>query len=86
MPRICYFLGITIAMFYNEHQPPHFHIKYAEIEATMQIETLGLLSGNLPRRVHALVLEWASLHRDELFTNWEKARQGLPLEEIEPLE
>ena len=86
MPRICYFLGITIAMFYNEHQPPHFHIKYAEVEATMQIETLELLSGSLPRRVHALVLEWASLHRAELTANWEKARQGFALDEIEPLD
>ena len=86
MPRISYFLGITIAMFYNEHLPPHFHIKYAVIEATMLIENLDLLSGSLPRRVRALVLEWASLHRAELKANWEKARLGLPLDEIEPLD
>jgi hypothetical protein len=41
-------------MFYNEHAPPHFHIKHAEIEAAMQIDTLELHSGILPCRVHAL--------------------------------
>jgi len=32
-----------------------------------------------------MVLEWASLHRDELRDNWERAMDGLPLEEIDPL-
>jgi hypothetical protein len=86
MPRISYFLGITIAMYYNEHYPPHFHIEYAGHEATMLIGTLDILSGILPRRIRALVLEWASLHRAELYANWEKARQGLPLDTVEPLD
>jgi hypothetical protein len=86
MPRISSFFGITIAMYYDDHPPPHFHIEYAGHEASMLIGTLDFYAGKLPRRVHALVLEWAALHRSELYANWQKARRGLPLDDIEPLE
>jgi hypothetical protein len=80
------FFGIIIYVYYNDHSPPHFHAEYAEHEALFRIETMELHSGSLPNRARALVLEWASLHRDELMENWELARQGLPLKEIPPLE
>ncbi|HVC32733.1 MAG TPA: DUF4160 domain-containing protein [Chloroflexota bacterium] len=86
MPRISQFFGIIIAMYYNDHAPAHFHAVYAESEATIAIATLEVLSGNLPRRALALVLEWASLHREGLTGNWEKARQGEVLSSIEPLD
>lgn len=86
MPRISQFFGIVISMYYNDHAPPHFHAKYGESEATFIIDTLAVLSGSLPRRAAALVLEWASLHREHLASNWDKARQGVPLDLIEPLD
>ncbi len=86
MPRISQFYGIVIAMYYNDHAPPHFHAKYAEHEATIEVETLNYLEGQLPRRVYGLVLEWAALHREELLANWERAREGVPLNVIEPLD
>ena len=86
MPRISQFFGIIISMYYNDHSPPHFHAKYAEHEAKVAIETLELEEGNLPRRALALVLEWAALHRAELWDNWERAREGQPLVQIEPLD
>ncbi len=86
MPAICEFYGITIFMYYNDHAPPHFHAEYSGDEAAFCIDSLGVLFGQLPRRARALVLEWASLHRSELYANWDLARQGLPLQDIEPLE
>lgn len=86
MPRVSQFFGITIAMYYNDHSPAHFHALYAEHEATLIIGTLEILSGNLPRRALALVLEWAALHRAELLSNWEKARAGFPLDSIVALD
>jgi hypothetical protein len=64
----------------------HFHAEYAESEASFTIDTLEVLEGELPRRPRAFVIEWASLHREELRANWELARQGLPLHTVEPLE
>lgn len=86
MPRISYFFGIVIRMFYNEHLPPHFHAEYGDAEAVYEIATLEMMRGRLPRRPHAMVVEWATLHRQELLADWEKAQQQLPLDEIEPLD
>ena len=86
MPAISRFFGIVIAMYYNDHAPPHFHARYGEYEATFSIDTLAVLEGSLPRRAGALVLEWASQHREELVRDWELARQALPLQAIPPLE
>jgi hypothetical protein len=86
MPRISYFFGIVVRMFYNEHMPPHFHAEYGDAEAVYEIATLEVMRGKLPRRPHAMVVEWATLHRQELLADWEKAQQQLPLDEIEPLD
>lgn len=86
MPRLSEFFGIIIAMYYSDHSPPHFHARYAEHEATVNVDTLEVLEGSLPRRALALVLEWAALHRTELHSNWGNARRGLPLVPIPPLE
>jgi hypothetical protein len=85
MPVISRFLGIAIAMLYRDHNPPHFHAVYGEHEITVAIED-GTVTGRLPRRAQALVLEWLSLHRDDLRANWERARAGEPLLPIPPLE
>jgi hypothetical protein len=86
MPRISEFFGILIYMYFSEHSPPHFHALYGDFEASFTIDTLEILEGSLPRRVIALVLEWAALHRTELRNDWEQARQGKALDPISPLE
>jgi hypothetical protein len=86
MPRISQFLGIVISMYYDDHAPPHFHVKYSEFMAKVNIETLETAEGKLPRRVMALVLEWAALHRSELWDDWDLAREGRTLLSIAPLE
>jgi hypothetical protein len=86
MPSVSRFFGIVIAMFYDDHLPPHFHVRYAEHKAKITIDTLEIKEGYLPRRALAMTLEWAVLHRAELWDNWERARQGLPLNDIEPLD
>jgi hypothetical protein len=86
MPEISRFFGIVIRMFYNDHEPAHFHAVYGEHEAIIATETLAVLRGGLPRRALALVLEWAALHRDELGRSWERARAGQAIDPIEPLE
>ena len=66
MPSISRFFGIVICMYWQDHVPPHFHAEYGEFEAQIDIETLEVLEGTLPRRVRTLVLEWAAEHRNEL--------------------
>lgn len=85
MPEISRFLGICIFMYFNEHNPPHFHIRYNEFRAVMTIEGLEITEGRLPSRVAALVLEWASQHRGELMDNWNSIRETGDYNKIEPL-
>jgi hypothetical protein len=69
VPEISRFYGIVVAMFYNDHEPPHFHVRYGAARALVAIDTLELLQGRLPPRAHGLVMEWARLHRAELVEN-----------------
>lgn len=86
MPEICRFFGIVITMFYNDHEPPHFHARYGEERALVAIDTLSVMRGRLSPRALGLVTEWAALHREELRDNWRLARQQTPLRAIAPLE
>jgi hypothetical protein len=65
MPRISKFYGITILMFFGDHNPPHFHVRYAGHKARVALDGTVLV-GDLPRRAAGLVVEWAQLHGDEL--------------------
>lgn len=86
MPCVSQFFGVSIYMYYSDHEPPHFHAMYGEDEAVFGIETLAVRAGSLPRRARALVVEWASLNHAELLANWEHAREGEPLQPIDPLD
>ena len=86
MPEISRFFGIVIKMYFNDHQPPHFHAEYSGAKVEINIVTLEVLAGSLPRRAMTLVIEWAILHRDELRENWRLARAHETLLAIEPLE
>jgi len=57
MPEISRFLGIVIAMYYNDHAPPHFHAKYGDFEIRVEIESGVIMSGKFPARAENLVLE-----------------------------
>jgi len=85
MPEVSRFLGIIIALYYKEHEPPHFHAKYGGQRAAFSIADLRLLEGSLPPRVISLVLEWAFQHRPALMQDWDLARAEKPLNKIPPL-
>jgi hypothetical protein len=66
MPTICRFYGILIQMYYDDHNPPHFHVIYGKHKALISIYDLAILEGDLPPKAVGLVMEWARMHRDEL--------------------
>jgi uncharacterized protein DUF4160 len=86
VPEISRFFGMVIAMFYNDHPPPHFHVRYGGQRAIVDIETLSVLEGSLSPRALGLVIEWAALHRVALRANWDLARRHVALSPIPPLE
>jgi hypothetical protein len=72
-------------MFWSDHAPPHFHALYSGYEALIDIRTLDIMEGEMPRRALALILEWAQEHRAELMENWERCTHNQPLKKIHPL-
>jgi len=85
MPIISRFLGIIIAMYWDDHMPPHFHAKYGDYEVTVNINS-GVVEGKFPKRALRHVLEWYELHKEELNDNWERCRTREMPKQIEPLE
>lgn len=85
MPKVSQFFGISIYFFYDDHPPPHFHVRYGQDVAAIEIDTLTVRAGWLPPRVLGLVMEWAALHQEELRTGWMEAENHLPLSQIPPL-
>jgi hypothetical protein len=86
MPEISRFYGIVVQMYYNDHDPPHFHVRYSGQRALMAIDGFAVLRGNLTARAVNLVREWAALHQAELLVNWSLARRDAELNPISPLE
>lgn len=86
MPIISEFYGISIMMFFQEHNPPHFHAKYQGKVAVFNIRTGKMLGGKFSIRAQRLIREWIKLHQDELLENWQLAQHDRKLRKIKPLE
>lgn len=85
MPTISMFYGIVIRMYYDEHNPPHFHAYYGEYKAMFSLEG-ELIEGNIPKAKAKLITAWALIHKDELLANWQLAKDDEVLYNIKPLE
>jgi len=85
MPEISRFYGISIYFYYNNHNPPHFHVIYGGQKAVFRIDTLEMIEGKIPKAKTLLVVQWAFLHRSELIEGWNMAKKGLVPEKIKGL-
>lgn len=82
MPTIAYFLGIAVAMYYRDHNPPHVRVMYQGHEALVVIEDGRILRGRLPPTVLLVVRRSVTLRRAALMENWTRAREHRALERI----
>jgi len=85
VPTISSFYGILIQMFFDDHAPPHFQVKYAEFKAVVDIQNLTVIRGALPRRAQGLVLDWAELHQQELLDDGQLCVNSQQPKPIAPL-
>ena len=77
MPEISLFYGIRVTMYYDDHNPPHFHAEYNGNKAIIEIDTARCIKGALPSRQLKLILAWCVLHQDELMQNWELSKDSV---------
>jgi hypothetical protein len=86
MPEISRFYGVVIRMYFDDHNPPHFHVLYGSREAQIGIDPIELIAGNLPSRALSMVMEWAAIHQCELLENWSRLQNAQSPKRIHPLE
>jgi hypothetical protein len=86
MPELSRFYGIIIAMFFDDHNPPHFHVHYGSFNAVIIINDFRIVEGKLPPKALGLVMEWTSIHQNELLNAWEMAKNNQTPNKIDPLE
>lgn len=87
LPRISNFGGITIVLYYNDHEPPHIHIVYNEINTRMIIENGEYMKGSepLPRSKEKDVLKWLDVYRSDIIKAWEDCMAKRQPNKIPPL-
>lgn len=61
MPTISMFYGIIIRMYYDDHNPPHFHAYYNNNEAIFTLDG-KLLRGSFYKNQLKLVEAWSIIH------------------------
>ena len=85
MPTISVFFGIVIKMFYDDHNPPHFHAEHQGEKAVFDFRG-NILRGDISSRTAVrLIREWIDLHQPELEANWIEMQAGREFSRIEPL-
>ncbi|MCQ2535611.1 MAG: DUF4160 domain-containing protein [Lachnospiraceae bacterium] len=85
MPLISEFFGISIYMYYEDHNPPHFHAEYGDNKALIDILNGCVYKGGLPTKQTKLVLAWCEIHKEELMENWMVCKELGRAFVIEPL-
>lgn len=85
MPEVSLFYGIRITMYYEDHNPPHFHAEYNGNKVLIEIENATVLKGLFPLKQLKLVLAWSEIHKEELFNNWKLIQEYEEINNIEPL-
>jgi hypothetical protein len=71
MPTVAIIDGVKIQFYPKEHPPPHFHAVFAEYRAQIDISSLSVIKGRLPRAKLRVVVSWAETRREALQQGWE---------------
>ena len=82
MPTVAIVEGANLLMYANDHAPPHFHVLFAEHRAVIDIQTLKLSRGELPRAKLKAITKWAAPRRMRLLKAWEVTQMRLIPERI----
>ena len=88
MATLSLFFGILITMRPEEgerHKSAHIHARHAGKHASFDIATGEVLAGELDRDDIAKVQAWISIHRDDLFANWELLQTEGKFFKVDPL-
>lgn len=72
MPTIVKIGNVSIRMFADDHNPPHFHVVTGDQQIAIAIRDLSPLAGSMNRKSLTIALEWAAINKDRLYDEWNR--------------
>ena len=82
MPEISRFFGIVIRIYWDDHNPPHFHAYYGRYRAIFDIQTGKKIKGKFPKTGERIITEWSMRYKKELQEVWERFSKREPFNKI----
>lgn len=82
MPIIARFYGITITMYFFDHNPAHLHARYGQANALVALASGRVIAGELPPTAATLVRDWTLAQQAALMENWLRLGRGEAAERI----
>jgi Domain of unknown function (DUF4160) len=70
MPIVVRLQYCVIRMYFNDHNPPHFHVDTTDGRALVAIADGTLIEGRASARAMREARDWAEVNRDKLFAIW----------------
>jgi hypothetical protein len=70
MPTIHRFGTISLRMYADDHNPPHFHIVGPDFQVIIRISDLVIMAGDAKPGQIAEAMQWASGNREALALRW----------------
>lgn len=85
MPALARLGGGVVCMYFDDHDPPHVHLRSADVRARFEISSGAMLDsdGTVPRRLKVQVQGWIESNRDNLQAAWDHASTGHSIPTIE---
>jgi len=85
MPTVAWVVGMAIVIYYEDHEPPHFHVRAADFAVCILIRDGSLIdsNGRVTARDMRALRAWCLRHRAALMENRERARRAQPLKKVE---
>jgi len=74
MPTLVRFAGFEVAMYFEDHNPPHVHVVGPNFEVLVAIRDGAVLAGDAPTRVKRTAMNWIAQNRTALLARWEQYR------------
>lgn len=79
MGRLFAFGNVRGVVYGGDHLPPHFHVVGPDFQAVVDMETLAVIAGHLPRPLLAQVRDWAKANRPALTAEWNRCNHRFPM-------
>ncbi|GLK86669.1 DUF4160 domain-containing protein [Ancylobacter defluvii] len=70
--------NVIIRIWGGDHLPPHFHIIAPDFEAAVEIDTMTVIVGILPKAGRP-ALEWARQNKVAIIAEWNRTNPRFPL-------